>query len=58
MYDPSFPILGDHEFFPENTDLSFKQFDYLDLEEKIKLLNNSSFEKEGIKKKTSLQPFQ
>ena len=47
-----FPNFGGiHEFFPENTDLSFKQFDYLDLEEKIKLLNNSSFEKEGIKNK-------
>ena len=31
--------------------LSYKQFDYLDLEEKIKLLNNSSFEKEGIRNK-------
>ena len=47
-----FPNFGGiHEFFPENTDLSFKQFDYLDLEEKIKLLNNSSFEKEGIRNK-------
>lgn len=47
-----FPNFGGiHEFFPENTDLSFKQFDYLDLQEKIKLLNISSFEKEGIKNK-------
>jgi len=47
-----FPKFGGiHEFFPENTDLSFKQFDYLDLQEKIKLLNINSFEKEGIKNK-------
>ena len=50
-----FPNFGGiHEFFPENTDLSFKQFDYLDLEEKIKLLNISSFKKEGIKNKNFL----
>ena len=50
-----FPNFGGiHEFFPEDTDLSFKQFDYFDLQEKIKLLNNRSFEKEGIRNKNFL----
>lgn len=50
-----FPNFGGiHEFFPEHTELSFKQFDYLDLQEKIKLLIGSSFEKEGINNKNFL----
>jgi glycosyltransferase involved in cell wall biosynthesis len=45
-----FPRFGGiHEFFPHDAKLSFTQYDYEDLSQKIKLIDKDDFKDEGIK---------
>jgi len=49
---------GINEFFPKDSQLSFEQFNYYDLEEKInKLLVNKSIYKEGHRNKIYIQDY-
>jgi hypothetical protein len=50
MKTPSiFPRFGGiHEFFPPESKLSFQQYDYQDLTQKIRLIDTSDFADEGI----------
>ena len=44
-----FPRFGGiHEFFPPENKLSFQQYDYQDLTQKIKLIDKSDFAEEGL----------